>query len=1552
MNVGQVEFSVLIDGYETTRAKVQELEGMANKLDGRTLKLKADAQIKELNKTLNNIAKQKAEYKLSFSKALNEASNLKRKLDKIAEDITRVQGLQKGGFSPLSSFSKDLSNVKKAGDMISQIYLKGEKAQKAYAKDPSKYIRENFTHMPKQKQIINAYKEHGKVLNSLTDKQRKYVDTAKSALPVMVEHARSYAKQLKKVSKAADWDEYNKTIAAFENASGAFNAQKRILQGLSQEGAARIKQDNEAAKAASKAAKQEQIDAERAYRKGLFSHIPETIKGFSALQREIRGLGTSDAITRTNEQMDLLRSKLNSVSMARAKFAQEDTAEAKAKRAYLGTLGQQYAAQYRWYKDLNKELTSGQRMFEDRERQIAQFGSRMQTLGGVMQRVTSPFMNVFRGAAMGLGYRALGRVTESISGAFSRYDTMRTYSKVLSQMGINMKKTFSVGGKEATNALDNLDQAVRGLPTGLDEIVGAMRRYAGATGEVERSTKLAIAANNAFIAGQMDDRQKLFTERQLLSLAGGAELASTQWDSLRRNAPMAFRSVAKELKMSVKDMSKSLKEGKTSGQEFLDAFISVGTEGKIAASAQKMKMTWNAVSQNITNAFNRMGEGILKTMDNVFKKTTGRDFLQNVLGVNKKGEAVGGGIKDFIDGISESIQNFIKNNPEKITKFFEDLKSIDWKGMLQGYAEVGRNLAGFFTGLAKTFGGRNLIHAAAIMNIVGRITSAIGGFTRGLAGPLAKASLGMKLFAGGGFFSKMIKTLSSIGRAGGALKGAEALSKTGEAVQSATISWQGVANKAVNIVSIPAIARSLYLAAKALQEFSKVKLNVSTVASIGVMGLALKALEGVVVQAGSLISASKTAMIGTGVASLALLSIGGTILMVGKGVKAAVEAFDLIGKAKMPKPEKIGAVVSTIKDLTDAMRGDWLEQLLDTINPLRGLSKISDAIATTIKFSGFKKAVEAIESIDKLSKVKIENGKIKSAKQAIRGVYKFMGDVKTIMDEEDAKAEGTVKSQGANWRGNTNKVSNWSRSITEFSNTVGALTEGLRGMSGLIEVSKQFEKDYAGLFKISKSGRGNAFSWSSLRRSVSSLAKGLYGLTQKGEGEDFSPMEMLKKVGTSLKGTDFSKVTGLFNEIPAMMKSMRQAANLLNKSPFLQQETTLNEKGQAVNKSGFDRLAEDMKVMFESVSQIMEYIPDDMGAFQQDAHAAVLAFTSVKHMIQQLQKIASGDLTEGKPLNVDKINGLGEKIGSVISNLKGQLTGASTFQSDAHLFSAGLTSVKNAISKLGKLEFSGEQAAKLESAVKRIKTAIKQVEDIKVEPITKKLKITLTATVNAEKAYAEITAGLLGARLIAVMKIASTVIDGNIKVNIGASVTDNATAAVASKIAAIRAALGRDEWINKTIHVNVTTSTKGGGKLPVGGLPNPNVPNYGVLSHTGGYIANARKPIYRSSGGIIAMKPKGKDIIPAMLAKGEYVVRKRAVDKLGAPFMQKLNHLDIVGALNTLSIKAGRAALPTKSTIINNKTINHTNKPNITINNPVGNGGVGLVQASRWAHSF
>lgn len=131
-----------------------------------------------------------------------------------------------------------------------------------------------------------------------------------------------------------------------------------------------------------------------------------------------------------------------------------------------------------------------------------------------------------------------------------------------------------------------------------------------------------------------------------------------------------------------------------------------------------------------------------------------------------------------------------------------------------------------------------------------------------------------------------------------------------------------------------------------------------------------------------------------------------------------------------------------------------------------------------------------------------------------------------------------------------------------------------------------------------------------------------------------------------------------------------------------------------------------------------------------------------------------------------------------------------------------------------------------------------------------------------------------------------------------------------------------------TVDINSNVNTSGTPSMNTG------LPKFdGLPDHKGGVI----RPLYRSKGGGIGniFKPKNMDTVPAMLQPGEFVMRKSVVDAFGARFMDRINNMDIRGAMRELSARAGHIASVNRGITYNYTTNNNQQvTQNINTNNP------------------
>ena len=403
--------------------------------------------------------------------------------------------------------------------------------------------------------------------------------------------------------------------------------------------------------------------------------------------------------------------------------------------------------------------------------QMAHMGSAMQSAGNAISRFMTPFRMLTTGAALGAGFGAMSKVTEGLSSGFSRYDTMKRYSRMMSE--------YNKDNYTAKKSVEDLDKAVQGLPTGLDEIVQMAQRYTLSLGDMKKGTDLAIATNNAFLASMATDAQKYQGMLQIQDLMNGKKLTSREWMSLGTSMGKAINEVGKELGYSNDELGEfrqKLYSGAISGEKFLEALKKVGTgQGKIAKLAEKSKDTWEAFSSRIGTAFSRMTYGTLKSIDKLVKAATGGEFKS--LNTLLDDMVIPG-----IDNMSKSIQKWIKAHPDEIVDFFNDLKSVDWKGLGKGFIDGIGDIIKVVQNMAKWLGGRNLEgigKGIVYLNAIGQGLLVVGGLFKGLRG------IGGVVGAGLVGLTRILSVAGAAGAAGKIGKVAEFVKGLGKASKAA-----------------------------------------------------------------------------------------------------------------------------------------------------------------------------------------------------------------------------------------------------------------------------------------------------------------------------------------------------------------------------------------------------------------------------------------------------------------------------------------------------------------------------------------------------------------------------------------------------------------------------------------------------------------------------------------------------------------------------------------------------------------------------------------------
>lgn len=389
---------------------------------------------------------------------------------------------------------------------------------------------------------------------------------------------------------------------------------------------------------------------------------------------------------------------------------------------------------------------------------VAHVGSAMQSFGNALTTLTSPFGRLTDGILLGAGYKAFNSFSEGFEKGFNRYDTMKKFPKIMGAFGFTEA--------EADEAIKALDKSVRGLPTGLDEMVDLTQRFTATTSDLTKGTKLAIATNNAFLASMSTDTQRYQGMMQLQDVLGGKDMNAREWNSLVSSMTPAIVKMGEAMKESGKwsgsigDFIQHVRDGKMDNQEFIDQLIAIGNEGgALEKMAQESKNTWQAFFANVGNAASRMTAGVIESMDEVVKSLNLTD--KDGVAIDSVNMLLSQKVIPTIDNATASVKKWIAAHPDEIVNFFKDLKSINWGNFVKGFARGMGTTVKILDTFMKFMGNFGMTGFGWIMGAgrgIGKASTVIGGLLKGTrhiwALLFTLGKFGGKRLGAGGIFGK------------------------------------------------------------------------------------------------------------------------------------------------------------------------------------------------------------------------------------------------------------------------------------------------------------------------------------------------------------------------------------------------------------------------------------------------------------------------------------------------------------------------------------------------------------------------------------------------------------------------------------------------------------------------------------------------------------------------------------------------------------------------------------------------------------------------------
>lgn len=304
------------------------------------------------------------------------------------------------------------------------------------------------------------------------------------------------------------------------------------------------------------------------------------------------------------------------------------------------------------------------------------------------------------GAAAAVTTKAMGVISNSIGSAVGRADQMNNFPKVMKNLGYS--------SQDAAASIKKISNALDGLPTTSSAMTGMVQQLAPLTSNLDEATDIALAFNNAMLAGgasTMEQENALTQYTQMLS-AGKVDMQA--WRSIQAAMPGQLNQVAEAMLGAGKnsnDLYEAMKSGKFSFDDFNKAVMDLNQNGfgKYASFAQQAKDATQGIGTAMENVKNRVAKAVQKVIDAVGVENIAGAINRFSSQFGKVGDAAAGMVTDVKKKFSEA-GKWITGLYDKLDKTgaitrFKDTISTAFESARSRVTEAVDRIAGSFKGL-------------------------------------------------------------------------------------------------------------------------------------------------------------------------------------------------------------------------------------------------------------------------------------------------------------------------------------------------------------------------------------------------------------------------------------------------------------------------------------------------------------------------------------------------------------------------------------------------------------------------------------------------------------------------------------------------------------------------------------------------------------------------------------------------------------------------------------------------------------------------------------
>ena len=305
------------------------------------------------------------------------------------------------------------------------------------------------------------------------------------------------------------------------------------------------------------------------------------------------------------------------------------------------------------------------------------FGGATGAIMGIVSSVTS---------------RALDAISGSIASAVNRVDTIANFPKIMQSVGYS--------ADEARATIERLSSGIDGLPTSLDAIVGSVQKIAPVSGSLATATDVALAFNNALLAGGKSQEVMNSAFEQYSQMLSTGRVDMQSWKILAQAMPGQLNQIAKALLGANANQAylyKAMQSGAITFDQFNNAIVSLNNEGLpgYASFAEQARISTESIGTAWTNVQNRINKAVAKIIDHIGQANIAgaiNDFSSSFFGIADT-------VITYLDPVISTVGSFMDQlqNNGAITSFGDALNAL--KDVFDSTIGLIGDLITTFTGL-------------------------------------------------------------------------------------------------------------------------------------------------------------------------------------------------------------------------------------------------------------------------------------------------------------------------------------------------------------------------------------------------------------------------------------------------------------------------------------------------------------------------------------------------------------------------------------------------------------------------------------------------------------------------------------------------------------------------------------------------------------------------------------------------------------------------------------------------------------------------------------